>query len=913
MDNELAPNDPYRSMDSAEDEVRPEFLKQEKGGKTAAQTGKQVASKAALKAAEKVAGVPLASKAGGGMLGAKETEEKGAGLYTGGGGGKSKKKSFMKSKAAKFSVAAIVIMLLITVTISSITSNLPSFLIRHIDLNLQGSLGYTPTEEILIKQGEYITQEALQKGKVPKAYADDLAMHGIEVGQVTLAGDFVRTNVYLADLDDKDIASSDDGYQTNSEGGELAVRFDDQIIKASEFVAAIESNPKMFAEYSEAFDITAKYYYSDEVEAVYEDMDINRGAFNTFESTGDVDEDWENFNEQLADFLDDDSSVSASGYAESGEEGGDEEESESDDAGDKSFMVQINGNEPSQIVNNVGTNTKGDHATAKASQLLNAAISSSEPYKAAKAFIAVEAPIQQAVIDGSGPANEVMRALDEENEVSYESVLNGDIITQEESILTTDNFVATVSGGAFNRNEATNFSRDRVIVATGLGSSVIDESTVATNGQEKSNVGIKNGLINSADLNTLSKATNSVSIAFSEKNSDLFKSVVGGNRIIEGGSFLSNSINSRVIGAMPSDAETIAEYHREVNEVLARRAEAERATKSPFDITSKYTFLGSIVHSFASSVITNRKSISDGFSTSSALGTIANMTDKSMSGLLGSAKADGTSDVYTETFCINCSTVNSAANSEGDIYGTALTTISTKFMRNTLEDWKSSSIGDELTDSGGIKEEGADGKVTGLKDFIDNGMERIATVGVMSSEVCEKWKINHDKDGVLQRVMDAISNAAGLYESCNGVDLEAATGALYTFSNSNSHKGIVEERAGYVLYDTVKSYIEGSTSHVAQYKEKYYKEHPVDNSREGRLARISGLTKSEARIALNYADYLTRIAKYNPKLRFAFGKSRIKEPKQIKFVHDEKIEQSIYLAWFGKIEYSDVRNQNFVV
>ncbi|MBR2753660.1 hypothetical protein IKD82_00615 [Candidatus Saccharibacteria bacterium] len=907
MDNELAPNDPYRGMESAEDEVRPDFLNK---GQSVRETGKQLASKAALKVAEKAAGVPLPSKSIGGKKEAKESEEEGGGgLYRGGGReGKSKEKSFMKSKAMKFSVVAIVAISVMVMAASFISSNIPSFLIGHLDLNLQDSLFFTDTSLTLEKQARYITQQALLKGEVPKAHADDLAMHGIEVGQVTLAGDFVKTNVYLADLDNNKVASNSNDYYVNSDDGELAVRFDNQIIKASEFVATIESNPKMYAEYSEALNISGKFYYSDEVNEVYDDMGVSRGSFNDFEVTGDEEKDWENFNERLAEVLDEESSVDVNGY--SGDD--DEEEGESENNG-SGFTVKVDGEDAGSIVNAVGSETKGTNATAKASQLLNAAISSSEPYKAAKAFIAIEEPIQRARIDGDGPVNEVMRALNEEQEVSYENVYNSEMTTQKKSILTTDNFVAAVSGGGFNKNEAMNFSRDRVLTATNSeDSTVVNDSTVATDGQKRSNILIKNGSGDGADLETLSNATDSLSIAVTEKNSELFKSVVGGNRIIEGGSFIANSINSRVIGAMPSDAGTIARYQREVNEELARKAEGERATKSPFDISSKYTFLGSIVHNFASSFISSRKSVSDGFSRTSFLATIAKMTDKSTDGLFGSVRADGSSKKYAETFGKNCTTVNSAATSEGDIYCTSINTISTAFMRFSLEDWKTSAIGNELTDSGEIKDK-YDGtnSTTGMKDFIDLGMERLSTVGVQSSEVCERWKDNHEN--FLNKIGDAISSAFGLYESCKGIDSDVSIGSKYALSDSNSNAGNVEYYSGYALFDEVSSLISGETSNVAKYKKEYYKKHPVDKSPEGRLARISGLTKDEAKIAMGYANYLIRIAKYNPKLRFAFGRSRIAEPKKIKFVNDEKIEQSIYLAWFGKVEYSDVRNQNFVV
>lgn len=53
-------------------------------------------------------------------------------------------------------------------------------------------------------------------------------------------------------------------------------------------------------------------------------------------------------------------------------------------------------------------------------------------------------------------------------------------------------------------------------------------------------------------------------------------------------------------------------------------------------------------------------------------------------------------------------------------------------------------------------------------------------------------------------------------------------------------------------------------SAVAVYLDKYYEEHPKDNSYEGILARRSGLTKDTVIALLDYADQITFLANYDP-------------------------------------------------
>ncbi len=57
---------------------------------------------------------------------------------------------------------------------------------------------------------------------------------------------------------------------------------------------------------------------------------------------------------------------------------------------------------------------------------------------------------------------------------------------------------------------------------------------------------------------------------------------------------------------------------------------------------------------------------------------------------------------------------------------------------------------------------------------------------------------------------------------------------------------------------------------LAVYRAHYEAEHPLDNSRSGYLARISGLTKEESEIALEFIDYYAALADYHPELAYNF-------------------------------------------
>jgi len=827
-----------------------------------------------------------ANKIGGGL---------GGGLFSGKGkpgkGGKDSKSGMLGKLGLSGGKAMplLLILVLLLVLIPVLLLGAPMFMIGTIDYNLQDSLGFSDTAAVVEEQGLNITEELAKKGELPDKFAGDLAKSGIIVGQVTASGDFVRTNRYIANLDDDlEIAASGFDYFVNGAEGELAFLFDNQVVNADNFVAAVHSNPQMYAAYSSALDVTARFYYSDEVNDVYQDLGLSRGIFNGWQSTGNHEKDAESFYEILDDALATDISADMAGCSGEGDDGSCDE-------------AQLStGGDAATIVNEVSNSAGGTH---EAAQLLNSAISASEPRQAARAFLALEEPLQRARIDGDGPVNQVMNTLSTPTEITYTDVNTNEEVTVKKSILETNNFVAAVSNGKYSTREANNFSRDNVLIATGtMDNNTISQTTVGESSSSTS-AALRRGSGN-VEPEIINRATSSVQIATTEFDTDRFSSIVGGNRIIEGGSYLSNTINMRTLGAMPSDAATIAKYQREVDVMVARRNEAERATLSPFDFSSPNTFLGSIVHNFAKTMISHSSS-NDDTNIISAISTTTDLASKSLNSLIGNTIAEGNDQKFT-TLAGDCSTVKKANNVEGDIYCNPHNTITTKYMNRTKAEWQS-----VLNEGSNLENEQPAGD---LKNFILYGTDRDATPGVQSKEICEAYK--QENQGIFGNLADKIAGIFGVYRACRGMDdpeeIAIATGAAYTLSSENRNVSNIENYSGYVLYDTVYALIQDSKSNVSAFKEDYYKKHPKDNSLAGQIARFSGMTKDEAEIALNYASYLTFIANYDASERYAFGLQVLQANRPISIVKDEKIKENAYCYWCGKMELAELRDQNFV-
>ena len=840
--------------DSANESMRPGFLGGKGGGETPAEgkvnLSRDAADELGKNEDEASKALDTAGGKGGGLAAGLTKGAVATGLFSGKGrdlsGGM---KKLNKAKVIKASAGVGILLLLLIVPF--IVVGTPIFLIGNMDYNLMKSLGFTDTVGVLEEQAGYVTGEQLANGEVPARYAADLAKVGIQVGQVTVAGDFIPTNKYIANIEElDDIAAIGSGYQTNGAEGELAVLFDNKVISAADFVAAIESDPKMYMAFTEGADISARYYYSEDVDKTYSAMGLKRWSFQAWQATGNAKVDQNSYDEILKSVLDVESTTEG-GY------GCDEE---------GCYSANLTG-DADEILDEFSDPDES------AAQLLNSAISSEESYRSASAFMAIEEPLQRTRINGDGPANEVMNTLNDDSiKVTYVDVNTGEEITSGKSIIETPNFVAAASDGGFNKEEAANFSRDRVIKLTEIDPWIVGDTVIATDGRKKSEIGVGSFFESIVDL---SVTESSVQIALSDTNSNLYTSIVGGNRIVEGGAFLSNMINQHAIGAMPSDGRTVAEYSQEVDKIAARKAEAERATKSPFDITSPNTFMGSIAHGMANMMVQNHVTKSP---VVSAAGTLISYAGNAANGLFSGASAAGSNKNYLNTFGSDCETAWSIG-STADLYCTQKNTIYTGFMNKTKEYW------DKYFEDDNNKEY--------YEEWVKKGMARWVW-GTKDTIACEN-------SGVVGVILN-------FFDICMGDD-SIATGAEFVMNDDNP---MIREFSGYTLYNTVSSLLSDEQSEASKIMEDYYAKHPLDNSRAGIVARRSGMTKRQAEKALAYADYLNMIARYDASDRYAFGKVEFEKPERgILVEHSEKINGDLYCFWRGRNEYGDLRDRNF--
>ncbi|MBR3386341.1 hypothetical protein IKG68_02125 [Candidatus Saccharibacteria bacterium] len=792
---------------------------------------------------------------------------KSAGLYTGSGkdvdGGK-KKSSFGKK------TAGVTIVFLLLVALVGVVIMTPVFLI--------GTLGYglkRPFDETLAVVKDvagYVVKNWLAEGKIPDGLAEELLAQGVEVGQVTVAGEFVRTNRYVAELNNSEIAATG-AYYTNGANGELVVRFNDEIITPDNFIAKLDESPSFYAAYSDAVDISSRYYYSDEVNQVYREMGINRNAFATWESTGDAEADQKSFNEILAKNLDSGYDLNTAGKYKEWYWGCIEYDSEGNcetegwvDFDWKTWDITSTGSSydvASALTSTVAASSRldsenGTTANQNAAEFLNSTVSQSEPYQAANVYVTIMSAIERAQVGDGGPVNELMNVLSTPAEITYVDINTGEKKTESKSILQNQNFTAVVGRGSFSQAEAQNFSRDRILYATGEVSGIaIRDNIVSSAGKKNEGLGFRmdndytvrtdenDPAIRPADASIVAndKSSDAVRIGMVEKNSAQFQTIVGANRAIEGMLFVDDELNRRVLSALTVDANAKSEYQQAVKVAMEREIKAERATKSPFDISSPNTFMGNLVRKYASVVLTKYNTGDNVLS--NIIGVTSGLAQMGIKSVTGSAMADNEYDSIT-TLTGKCATPGVAAGVVGDPYCSNDTALVLKYKDYSDAQFKAE-LGADTFDA-----EGEINPTSGLGQQIQLWMGRKTTVGTRDASVCATKKaidqqIASENASIFQKIADflkkvvaAVRGADSLEAEC-GLNLSAGSdeentevniedqeallrvynGAEYASSAANENREKAELYAAYIMHDQISSWLEDKESKITAFRKKY--------------------------------------------------------------------------------------------
>ncbi len=407
-----------------------------------------------------------------------------------------------------------------------------------------------------------------------------------------------------------------------------------------------------------------------------------------------------------------------------------------------------------------------------------------------------------------------------------------------------------------------------------------------------------------------------------------------GNMLVAGGNRYIGS-NHVVGGGSLATKDSLLAYKQNQEAVIAKEADYERRTRSPFDTSSRYTFLGSLVYGLVP--------VATSTSVGTTLKNISSFMTNSVTKILPTASAIAETSLIDQIGeCPNLENIGAV----GDPTCVPYIVTDTSTFGSSFTPQKLAEIVEKL---GGIKD--ANPETKGNFEIVEDSNfdkymsycgQRNADYGMADAGVYESIQDKKsNKWWAKIPIIGSIANAIGEMMS-NGVEEYWINGAFCVAKTSTSPLCPVDDQPALVagdytgkvgkemafecfwqaegrFYQAFAEYVREAenmqitknNSIVAYYMDKYEK-NPLDNSPEGLLARYSGLSKDDVEVAIGFIYGMNYIANYDPSTRLAFGV----EEKTPELPKTEKgiLEDETVLALEPKyISYNPLRNRVAVI
>lgn len=335
--------------------------------------------------------------------------------------------------------------------------------------------------------------------------------------------------------------------------------------------------------------------------------------------------------------------------------------------------------------------------------------------------------------------------------------------------------------------------------------------------------------------------------------------------------------NHRFGGGSLATRQSYIAFAAEQQEYLAKTAEIERANRSPFDITSQYTFAGNLLRQIA---IFNSSSSS---SPLKLFSTVGSLTQQSIISMMPSTVATAgeisdklMSDEELNNICPSLASIGAVGDAFCNPYiVTDMTTI----------DADADAVANFVASKGNFKSDGTTIKSdSNLGKYIIYCGGRGSPFGTMdgniSSAVSSSTSVdvgNRTVNDVLNSTIGAIPILGDTLDVITEKDKLANIGWISGEScvaNNEESGDWSNETKYYQRYIEDQRLLENASddyvSPVTAFIEQYYEENPLDESYEGILAYYSGLTKDQVIATLDAIEYINYVAEYEPETRYDF-------------------------------------------
>ena len=390
-----------------------------------------------------------------------------------------------------------------------------------------------------------------------------------------------------------------------------------------------------------------------------------------------------------------------------------------------------------------------------------------------------------------------------------------------------------------------------------------------------------------------------------------FVGYAGGQNLASGIGLISSTLARNATGQSLASKEVALAYNHTTQKVIAQEAEVDRLRRSPFDITSNNTFLGSIVYSLLPSTLSS--------SPSTGITSVSNLlstTSTSLAKITGQVSAEGEGTSYNTAFgeCENLEDIGATCNA----YGGEITVTDPEAIEQIEvgDPTYSAKIADSMDANGEIKDN------SGLAKYIKYCAMRSSPFGIYDMNIADDIQNNNVLLNALPYVGDALDilNAGKQLANIGYVDGSACV--------ASSQNPDWEENKYYSLYLADNHILsqwgayKDAPNPVLAYMQKVQKEQEAeDNSYVARLSRLIGARKEDTELMLDVIAYYQFLDNYDASTRLAMTEENtttvsseqiIAEANQnSKPTFEDKARLDILPPKTEHIIYADIRNRSF--
>ena len=680
---------------------------------------------------------------------------------------------------------------------------------------------------------------------------------------------------------------------------------------------------------------------------------ITRNLYSAYRATGNHDTDTKNYQTTEEGVFGDktNSSINTTTEVEETDERGNKT-TKITKSGEDIDSSNIDGDTPEVKANNYLLSTAGRVAEAggltctalKVANLISVAIAANQIYQAMHFFMTNQENISKtkAGYGNEAAANSVLNFLNTSATTEYTDVSTGEKKTVTGAPIQAEGFSNVLAGEKVNLNYTKNFSINSAFLTTGAALGLTTARARACGGIRAVGAAISlatlafgGGLIKTAV--TLLKTT-VINVAIASTIAGMLavllpyiqkilfenpaKNLIGkpaGEKYVQGAALVNKKVGRATSGQSLASKEAATAYYKETLVAANREAELDRKTKNAFDASSPNTFLGSILGRF--SRVTTSSSLLSNFShlstiTKNSLNFLATHTSQSV------LAADGSETFTTDTDLAGTSFQNiygkdddcealASIGAACDMYGgeVVATDVTTEKLSTSDPEYQRVISENVRKNSEGFDEVIPNSLLAHKTMFCD---ERDSPFGHFDANIANAFNASLG----FANSIPIISETVELYNAVSDMSPETqgwASGAYCVMGSQNPHWQSLKYLQHYTEHTRICTQIKCSSvvdsegndrNPITAYKEAYYAKNPIDTSRSGVLARISGITKKQAETVIGYFDYANYLANYHP------PKDEKKTPTTIKSVKTPTTHlTAINLLYqnLTKISYADLK------